>query len=345
MDHACSPFHRDVLVDSDNARAIGPLPSVHRAQAVIERTVGCVIESWWELNEPIWSEATRRDYAHRSRAIEEDVIGGVPITRLRVEDVERWHARMRAAGVGEGAIRGRHLVLRAALSHAERWDWVSTNVASRARLRTPRRAARGVMTDDEVRRVLKAAREIDSAAELALRIGAVAGARRAEIAGLRWDDFDGTRLRIERTVEVRRDPLHRGTPTLIDAPTKTGSRRAVMLDSETGAMIEAQRLERSRISTYMFSTTLGPPNPDRIGWWWQRVRAASRIDKRWRLHDLRHWSATAAISSGADVRTVAGRLGHSDPSMTLRVYAHALTATDAAIAGALSRALAWRPQG
>ena len=43
----------------------------------------------------------------------------------------------------------------------------------------------------------------------------------------------------------------------------------------------------------------------------------SGVDPKWRLHDLRHWSATVAIGQGHDVRTVAGRLGHAYPAMTL----------------------------
>ena len=58
----------------------------------------------------------------------------------------------------------------------------------------------------------------------------------------------------------------------------------------------------------------------------------SGIDKKWRLHELRHWSATVSIGQGHDVRTVAGGLGHSNPAMTLRVYAHAFTAADQALA-------------
>jgi hypothetical protein len=44
----------------------------------------------------------------------------MPIARLGVADVERWHARMRQTGVGEAAIRCRHSVLRAAHSPALR---------------------------------------------------------------------------------------------------------------------------------------------------------------------------------------------------------------------------------
>ena len=78
-----------------------------------------------------------------------------------------------------------------------------------------------------------------------------------------------------------------------------------------------------------------PPSPDRIGWWWERVRKDAGIDTKWRLHDLLHWSATYAIAGGHDVRWVAARLGHSDPTTTMRTYAHALEKMDPAIAHTL----------
>ena len=43
-----------------------------------------------------------------------------------------------------------------------------------------------------------------------------------------------------------------------------------------------------------------------------------------RLHDLRHVNASLDLSSGTSVKSVAARLGHSDPSVTLRTYAHVL---------------------
>ena len=76
--------------------------------------------------------------------------------------------------------------------------------------------------------------------------------------------------------------------------------------------------------------------PDRIGWWWTRARKLSGIDRRWRLHDLRHFSATQAIAGGHDIRAVAARLGHADASMTLRVYAHAIASRDRQIAGTMA---------
>lgn len=54
-----------------------------------------------------------------------------------------------------------------------------------------------------------------------------------------------------------------------------------------------------------------------------------------RFHDLRHFTATQLIGANVDIRTVAGRLGHSDPSVTLRVYSHVIEERDQAAAAVM----------
>src|SRR6185437_1761677 len=58
------------------------------------------------------------------------------------------------------------------------------------------------------------------------------------------------------------------------------------------------------------------------------------------LHAFRHGNATALISGGADIKTVAARLGHSDPSITLKVYTHVLKSRDREVAEELGNLLA-----
>jgi hypothetical protein len=93
---------------------------------------------------------------------------------------------MRNAGYGDASVRNQHGVLRAALAQAVRWEWASTNMASLARLRSTKTPPRRAMTLAAVQAVIVAAALIDPAAELALRLAAVAGARRAELAPLQW---------------------------------------------------------------------------------------------------------------------------------------------------------------
>jgi integrase len=81
-----------------------------------------------------------------------------------------------------------------------------------------------------------------------------------------------------------------------------------------------------------------PFRPDNVTSFFIRVRnevGAPQV----RLHDLRHFTATQLIGAGVDVRTVAGRLGHSDPSVTLRVYSHALEERDRAAAAVMGNLL------
>jgi len=61
-----------------------------------------------------------------------------------------------------------------------------------------------------------------------------------------------------------------------------------------------------------------------------------------RIHDLRHVHATLAIATGADIKSLQRRLGHSTVQMTLNVYAHALASGDERIAAGLENLMALR---
>ena len=70
----------------------------------------------------------------------------------------------------------------------------------------------------------------------------------------------------------------------------------------------------------------------------RRVADKAAVDTH--LHALRHFSATQAIAAGFDAVTVGARLGHADPSITLRVYSHAVEQRDRELAASLGRTLA-----
>jgi integrase len=92
---------------------------------------------------------------------------------------------------------------------------------------------------------------------------------------------------------------------------------------------------------YVFSHAVDgskPFRPDNVTGFFTRVRDSLGFHDV-RLHDLRHFTATQLIGAGVDVRTVAGRLGHSDPSVTLRVYSHALEERDRAAADIMGQVL------
>ncbi|MFC5814077.1 MULTISPECIES: tyrosine-type recombinase/integrase [Nonomuraea] len=58
-----------------------------------------------------------------------------------------------------------------------------------------------------------------------------------------------------------------------------------------------------------------------------------------RLHDLRHVHATLLLLARVPVHVVAARLGHADPAITLRVYAHVIRSAETAAADIFAQSL------
>ena len=50
------------------------------------------------------------------------------------------------------------------------------------------------------------------------------------------------------------------------------------------------------------------------------------------FHQLRHTNASLLISSGEDIVTVSGRLGHADKNVTLNTYSHIIKSKEAQVA-------------
>lgn len=178
----------------------------------------------------------------------------------------------------------------------------------------------------------------DKAAAVLLRLAAATGARRGELCALRWRhiDLDGAVVRIERAI-IETGP---GKATWSEKTTKTKNQRKVSLDADTVAVMRAhlqacqERADHADVpllpAHYVFAAnhdSTAPMRPSAV------TQAVRRLRDRLglagvKLHDFRHAAATQMIAAGVDVVTVANRLGHADPALTLRVYSHALAAKD-----------------
>jgi len=339
-------FSRTVRGTKKDAQRLAAEMTVRAPTASVARvSVSEMLDLWAENTKASWSPSTESNQLSRIRLVKSDRISNLSISRMTAVEVDQWHARLEQRGVGESAIRNRHLVLRAAMTLAVRWGWVPTNVVAVARLARRKSQPRGTLTDTEVRAVLSsalslvAAGRIEPQAALAMRLAAVTGARRSELAALRWEDLDAGHLVIDSSIAILRSGDGSRKPILRDDPTKTANRRVITLDVASIELLASLNAEHGFGSPWILSSRIEPVNPERVTAWWRRARDGAGLDAKWRLHDLRHWSATTSIVGGHDIRTVANRLGHANPSMTLRTYAHAVEAADAPIALTLSRVL------
>ena len=66
-----------------------------------------------------------------------------------------------------------------------------------------------------------------------------------------------------------------------------------------------------------------PMTPSTFTWRFKLILKKHGLPPALNVHSLRHTNASLLIAGGADVATVAGLLGHSQPSTTLDIYTHA----------------------
>ncbi len=171
---------------------------------------------------------------------------------------------------------------------------------------------------------------------LFLWLSMVTGSRRGELCALRWRhvDLDRGTLAIDGSVAQTRAGL-------VEKSTKSSQGRGVALDPQT---VEFLRAHRARVESrcadlgilltangFVFSLdpdSVGPLLPHSVTQRYRRL--AIRLGLRsTRLHALRHNTATELLAAGVDLRTVAGRLGHSDGgATTLRIYAGRVAEAD-----------------
>ena len=86
-----------------------------------------------------------------------------------------------------------------------------------------------------------------------------------------------------------------------------------------------------------------PMSPDGLSKAWRSTVKLLGLPKV-TFHALRHTHASALIAAGLDVVKTSRRLGHSDPTVTLRIYAHLFDNSDAAAAAAIEAAMRTHPQ-
>ena len=246
-----------------------------------------------------------------------------------------------------------HAILRKAFNDAVRSEQLLvTNPAERAK--RPRGGARGVRvvwTAAQLRTYLNAAGPHRLSAFF--RVAAYTGARRGELCNLRWADvdWDAPSLGIKGSVGVIAGERIEGT-------TKSGRERIVSLDAGTVDVLRAQRRRQVENQValgdawtetgHVFTSRYGVPvNPDAMTALMAKIIRAHNATlppetpalPLARLHDLRHVHATHLLLAGVPVHVVAERLGHADPSVTLRVYAHVLRQHTAGVAEVLATAI------
>ena len=271
-------------------------------------------------------------------------LGGIVLTQLRPEHLQRHYTATLNSGLSAGTVRYHHAVIHKALQTAVKWGLLSRNVADGVDVPRIRRNEMQTWDEDEIARFLETAK--DSTYYALFYTALFTGMRRSELLALRWQDIDFifSQVYVNRSLHHLKDGSY-----IFTEPKSAKSRRTIALSPSAILTLrehkEKQEAQRILLGTplkendLVFSTLEGKPlRPNTItrAWVMLAKRAGVRVI---RLHDARHTHASLMLKQGTHPKIVQERLGHSSIQMTLDTYSHVAPGLQQAAAESFDRML------
>ena len=278
----------------------------HTPQPVQQLTLAKYIDLWLTDIAPgkLAKSTIRRDRQDIERIL--PALGHYKLTELRPDHFRNFYAELRKVispdtkkPLSEYTIEGVHATLCSILSDAVEGGFLSHNPAWRT-----------------YRKLIIAT-----------------GMRRGECCGLKWCDIDWE----QRSIHICRNAVKVTDEEIFvkEPKTRAGNRYVYFSAEMESPLREYQKECRYITETYdqrqltaddfLFRRQGAqlPMTPTTFTYRFKLILKKNGLPQELNVHSLRHTAASLMIAGGTDVATVAGILGHSQPSTTLDIYTHA----------------------
>ena len=269
-----------------------------------------------------------------------------PIRAITVTDILEWIAKLLSKNVAQSSVKTYFDLLNAILNAAVADKVISDNPCKAIRISTIlrgfSRAPKWVPTTDDVLALVEV---VPDEYQAAIWSGAGEGMRLGEVLGLENSTrcLDYPHQEVHVVQQLRFHKAEYGGFYL--APPKSGSVGDVDLDDHVAVILAGHIGNYPPVTVELPDITAGTPDPGKPAkrrpvallftddqgrpihdqrWsdMWQDWRKAAGWPEEGTLHSLRHYFATALITSGADPTDVQKALRHSSLRITLETYVH-----------------------
>lgn len=257
-------------------------------------------------------------------------LGHKPLSEITSRHVRQWHTKLVNDGPGASTVAKAYRLLRGILNTAVEDDLIKKNPCRIKNAGVERPEERPVLTVPQVFAVAGALPPRFRALVLLATFG---GLRWGELAALRRCnlDLDARTVRVDASVsEMRTGELITGRPK-----SDAGVRVVALPEIVIGDLAwHLQRFSEAGPDGLVFvgehGAQLRRSNFTKI---WARAVAKAQVPEI-HIHDLRHTGNTLAAMTGASLKELMARMGHSSTKAAM-IYLHAAKDRDRAIADAL----------
>ena len=283
-------------------------------------------------------------------------LGNSKLAELRPEHFRKLYADLRkekntvtGKPLSENTVAGVHACLCGILSDAMEGGFLDHNPAWRTYRYTGKKKDKIIADEDTVQKLVTALEQESIKYETYFKLVIATGMRRGECCGLKWSDIDWQ----ERSIHIQRNVVKVTGEDIIVKDTKTSSGdRYVYFSAEMESLLREYRREceweaeahderNLNDDDYVFRRHAQPlpMTPTTFTWRFKLILKKHGLPEKLNVQSLRHTNASLLIANGTDVATVAGLLGHSQPSTTLDIYTHAFDKNKKAASQALHKGL------
>lgn len=249
-------------------------------------------------------------------------------------------------------IKGQRRVLRTLFNEAVRYDWITKNPVCSTKIGAGNSNSclrevpeKEVYSFAEAKAFLKGLDDFSDEyifKRIPLEIMLLTGLRLAEVCGLRWSDVD-----FERGVlHVRRNRLPaKGFIYEKEPKTKTSIRDVPIPENLSADLrkyydwfVEADKNFPRKLDEYYVAVNMYriPLYPHTVGHWLKDFEEEHGF-KYVSCHGLRHTYCSLLLSQNVPIQTVSKYMGHSDSTVTLKVYSHFIPDTQDRVLNALAK--------
>lgn len=185
-------------------------------------------------------------------------------------------------------------------------------------------------TKDELKVILYQLKDYDLMLYTIVRVLSFTGCRIGELLALTWEDIDTFNMKIN----INKTTTETSNGVVVQTPKTRSSNRIISIDRETSKILNTwknfQRVEwlkygfnASDSTQLVFSSTIHNNHLLNCGIRFRYVTFCKKYDiKCIKLHGFRHTHASLLLASGASIKEVQDRLGHSDIRTTMNIYTH-----------------------
>jgi integrase len=290
--------------------------------------LGTYLEQWLEDTiRPGRRPGTYLRYANAVHHHINPVIGKIKLARIGPEHIQHLQRACLDKGLGKASIELVRATLSGALTQAMRWGLVLRNPVPLVEPPYGEERPHQALSPEQATTFLHAIRghEFEQLYTLML----ATGLRIGEALGLRWQDVDLNRRRLQVCQQLTVLPRQ---PLSFTAPKSKSGRRTIAL---AGVAVTALEVQRARIQAYtvrgvadlVFADELGRPLVGRdVERKFKDVLKLAGLPATLTPHSLRHSAATYLMAAGTPPKVIMELMGHSSLAMTA-AYQHVMDAS------------------